>query len=220
MNLDTTQTDLTIHVDRGEVRRYLGYGRRGYPSEKIEAQIEVCWNRAMTLLQPKGLFRVVSAETLVASQMPNPTPTVGVGLATIGPGLDAAVKAASDNGMLLEAVLLDAIGSAAAEAAAEALDALVCAEASRKGLFGARRISPGYGKWNVTAQSVLLGLLGPEQIGVRLTSGLMMIPRKSVSFAVCFLDEPKKGKWLHQRCRECGHKTCLYRAEPTPGNAN
>ena len=220
MNLGTTQADLTIRVDRSEVRRYLGYGRKGHPTEKIAGQLDACWHRAMPLLEPKGLFRIVKGEALEGAQMPKPTDLVGVGLATIGPGLEDAVNAASDSGSLLDAVLLDAIGSAAAEAAAEALDALVCAEASKQGLFGARRISPGYGKWDVKAQPVLLGLLDPDRIGVRLTSGLMMIPRKSVSFAVCFLDEPKKGKWVHQRCRECGHETCLYRAEPGPGNAN
>jgi hypothetical protein len=171
------------------------------------------WDEALGLLRPRGEYRVVSGAQAEAAGMPRPAHQVGVGLCTIGKGLEEESLRRSSHGAPLDALILDAVGSAAAEAAAAALNSELCAEAGRAGLFASPRVSPGYGKWDVTGQKVLFALLPAEKLGVRLTEGLMMVPRKSVSFAVNFLKVRPHGYGCRSRCARCGLKNCPYSGE-------
>jgi cobalamin-dependent methionine synthase I len=115
----------------------------------------------------------------------------------------------SEAGDPLGALILDAFGSAAAEEAAEMLHARVCAAVQHENLKAARRVSPGYGKWNVVRQADLLAHLPIEEVGIRLTQSSMMIPRKSVSFAVVL--EPPGRVSTRGRCAVCDLTDCRYR---------
>ena len=66
-----------------------------------------------------------------------PRREVGLGICTIGPELERRGQALSEEGQVLEALIFDAFGSAAAEAAADALNTLLCAEARAEGPAGA-----------------------------------------------------------------------------------
>ena len=46
------------------------------------------------------------------------------------------------------------------------------------------RISPGYGRWPLSAQKALFARLPHETLGVSLNPSMMMTPRKSISFAL------------------------------------
>ena len=83
------------------------------------------------------------------------------------------------------------------------------------GLKAARRVSPGYGRWNVARQADLLAYLPIEEVGVRLTDSSMMIPRKSVSFAVMLVDPQDKTPRI--RCAACDLTDCRYRREEEQG---
>jgi cobalamin-dependent methionine synthase I len=122
-----------------------------------------------------------------------------------------------DRNRLLDALLLDAIGSAAAEAAADALNLALCEVAGARGLFAAPRVSPGYGAWDVRFQVKLLALLPAAELGVTLTTGQMMVPRKSVSFAVSFEQEARQGHSPGSRCERCGLERCRHRIAPMRG---
>ena len=79
------------------------------------------------------------------------------------------------------ALILDAIGSVAAEELAEITQNQVAEEAAREGLSATRRFSPGYGDWNISGQGDFLRWLGAENIGIKLTAKFQMIPEKSIS---------------------------------------
>ena len=203
--------ELSIDVPRAEVHRYLGYGRSRGPEGRIARQLDDLWEPALDLLAPVGAWCLASGADASDAGMPDPSAEVGVGLVTVGPALEQEADRRNDAGDLLDALLLDAIGSAAAEAAADALDRLVCTAAADRGRFTGRRISPGYGKWDVRGQRALLGLLPAGDLGVHLTEGMMMVPRKSVSFAVRLLSErPRKGEGK-LRCAGCDLAGCAYR---------
>jgi len=225
-------SDLTITVERGEVLRLLGY-RRAEQSEqrngrrRSEACLDSLWNDALALVQARGAWRVVDAAAAGAAGMPEPAaesapepgfepgprpaPLVGIGVCTIGPRLETESAARAAAGSLLEALVLDAIGSAAAEAAADEVNLALCADAHSRGLFAAARVSPGYGSWEMAAQERLLALLPYEVLGIALTSGQMMMPRKSVSFAARFTTEPAPGS--ARPCARCGLIRCRHRKE-------
>jgi len=100
---------------------------------------------------------------------------------TIGHDLDAKVAELSQSGDMTRAFLLNAYGSEAAEALMESLNREITRQVESRGMTTTKRYSPGYGDWPVTAQRDLLGHLGAERIGIRLTESCLMIPEKSVS---------------------------------------
>jgi cobalamin-dependent methionine synthase I len=131
---------------------------------------------------------------------------------TIGPALEAEVTRLSGEGEMLKAVVLDAIGSVAAEAAAACVEARIAAEAAREGLKISCRASPGYGDWDVREQASIFRLLPAERIGVRLSETFMMSPRKSVSFAVHVAAEPDRLR-SENSCENCDRMDCRYRLD-------
>jgi cobalamin-dependent methionine synthase I len=93
------------------------------------------------------------------------------------------------------------------------LEQHLCAAALSDGYYAHRRISPGYGRWNVRHQADLLALLAAQTLEVRLTGAMMMIPRKSVSFVVRFSREPAPLSAARRRCAHCDREECEYRVE-------
>jgi hypothetical protein len=205
---------LEIDVSREEVLRYLGAsGGDGRPSRGAP-RLDELWAEAVALLDPRGAWTLVDRATAAGIGMPGPGGQVAVGVCTIGPALEDASAERAGRGRLLDALVLDAIGSAAAEAAADALNLLVCEAAAALGRETAPRVSPGYCGWETVCQARLLALLPVAELGVRLTSGSMMVPRKSVSFAVSLTTPGKPRAHSVDRCARCGLLHCRHRVAP------
>lgn len=205
--------ELQLEVPRRQVLRYLGYPRGRHPSPQVAATLARLWPQAEALLAPRGAHRMVAAADVEPAAMPGATALVGVGLATIGDALEAEGRRHAERGDALEALVLDAFGSAAAEATADAVNQQVCHAARELQLWARTRISPGYGRWHVMHQAALLALLPTQELCVQLTAGGMMVPRKSVSFAVR-LDPAASATTADDegpRCRRCGRAACIYR---------
>jgi len=203
--------DLSVAIPRREVLRYLGYPRSKGPSERVLQRLEALEKLAAELVRGRGAFAFANRSDAEAVGMPNPSERVAFGVCTIGPALEQEEARLSDAGDPLGALILDAFGSAAAEEAAEMLHARVCAAVQNENLKAARRVSPGYGKWNVVRQADLLANLPTGEVGIRLTEASMMIPRKSVSFAVVL--EPPGRATTRGRCAVCDLADCRYRRE-------
>lgn len=208
--------DLEIRVDPAEVRRYLGYPRKQRPRPQVERRFDALWEEAHALARPRGVCRVVDGERLAAIGMPRSTARVAVAVCTLSGALEDESRRRGERGELLDAMILDAFGSAAAEAAADALNGEICVWAHGEGLHPAPRVSPGYGAWRVEAQAELLGLLPAASLGVRLTPALMLVPHKSVSFAVRFPEKRPSAVSRAQKCKHCGLLDCPYREAICP----
>ena len=202
---------LRAEVALQEALRYLGYPE-GHPRAlAAAARLDTEWDAALALVQPVGAFALVSGSAAAAAGMPAPAARVAVGVCTIGPALETEGARRAATGDLLSALLLDAIGSAAAEAAADALNLVVCHAALAVGLRAAPRVSPGYGAWDTAAQRDLLALLPIAELGIVLTAGGMMMPRKSVSFATSLLEPGAVAQGRGSPCRHCGLERCRHR---------
>jgi hypothetical protein len=206
--------DLDVDVTSEEVYRYLGYRKGSRRSRRAENLLSEMWEGALALLHARGAYRVVDRAEATAAGMPEPGRDVGVAVCTIGPELEQVSAECVAQGRLLDALLLDAIGSAAADAAADSLNLALCTVADDGGWYAAPRVSPGYGDWDVAFQHKLLALLPGAELGISLTSGQMMVPRKSVSFAVAFDDHPPKGHRPGAACERCGLERCRHRMAP------
>jgi hypothetical protein len=209
--------ELEVEVTPGEVYRYLGYGSNSRRSRRAETLLDEMWEGALALLHPRGAYRIVDRAAATAAGMPDAGGEVGVAVCTVGGELEEVSAACVVQGRLLDALLLDAVGSAAADAAADSLNLALCTVAREEGWYTAPRVSPGYGQWDVAFQSRLLALLPAAALGISLTPGQMMVPRKSVSFAVCFADRPPAEHRPGAACERCGLERCRHRIAPFRG---
>lgn len=211
MNRSDAVIDLRVAVSRDEAVRYLGYPQGRAASQRAALRLDALWSVALALLAPRGALRLVDRSRAAAVGMPDPGETVAVAVCTIGPAVEEEEARLAAAGELLDALVLDAIGSAAAEAAADALNLEICALARERGLGAAPRVSPGYGSWATACQPALLELLPIEDLGIALTSGAMMTPRKSVSFAVALAVDGAEDEPGGSRCARCGLADCRHR---------
>lgn len=83
-----------------------------------------------------------------------------------------------------EALIYDAVASAAAENLAEQLDSLIISGIIRKGFFPTARFSPGYGDWDLTWQKALVESVQGADIGLEVTPYFMLEPVKSITAAI------------------------------------
>ncbi|MEW6338313.1 MAG: vitamin B12 dependent-methionine synthase activation domain-containing protein [Acidobacteriota bacterium] len=208
--------DLETDLRLDEVRRFLGYPRGREGSSRVEDRLFALWDQALELIAGRGACTLVGREDALRAGVPAPADSVGVAVCTIGPALEGASARLAAGGELLDALVFDAIGSAAAEACADALNLELCRLAEARGVAAAARVSPGYGDWDTTCQAALLALLPIEAVGVRLTSGGMMAPRKSVSFAVNLVAPGDALPASGSRCRRCGLPRCRHRDDAGP----
>jgi len=89
----------------------------------------------------------------------------------------------------------------------------ICHQATKLGLNHSYRFSPGYGKWGLEAQDYIFDLLPADSIEVSLTPSMMMMPRKSISFAVKLSTAYYKDK-NKIPCESCNMThNCRYRKE-------
>jgi hypothetical protein len=83
------------------------------------------------------------------------------------------------------AMALDGLGNAAVEKFAQQVCARIGEQAQVEGLTTSAPLSPGEPDWPVeVGQPQVFALLDPSRIGITLTSGGMMVPKKSISFVV------------------------------------
>ena len=111
---------------------------------------------------------------------------------------------------MTRALLLDAAGSAAAEEAADRLGAVIAGDSSRDDPRVTCRLSPGFGRWTLDNQPSLFGLLPHTDLGVHLEPSMMMVPRKSISFAMWLGARERPAAGL-TGCDSCTLQHCRYR---------
>ncbi len=125
---------------------------------------------------------------------------------TIGAELEM-FTAAQEN--LVLALALDGLGNAAVEAVAQQVCGRLAERAQARGLETNTPLSPGEPEWPVeVGQPQIFALLDPSRAGITLTSGGMMIPKKSISFVVGI--GPKMART--DLCELCSlRERCSYR---------
>lgn len=209
---------LPVAVERDEVLHFLGYPEGQKPFGRIAGLLSETLREARRLVRPRGVFELLP--TTRASELGlealDATRLVA-GLVTIGDGIESRSTELLRAGAVTEALLLDAAGSAAAEEAADRLGALIAGDSHEKSsgeLSRAShlscRISPGYGKWPITAQRALFDLLPHKALGVELMPTMLMVPRKSISFAMWLGADERPITGL-SGCARCELEDCRYR---------
>jgi hypothetical protein len=203
-----------ISVKRDEIARCLGYGRNQVPSRVVNA-LQEAEKTAPALIETACAYRMMTSDEYFHSHYVCHIGALVVCLVTIGPGLEELVDKYKDAGDLSQAVILDSYGSAAAEATADAAEEFVRAKVGESGLKCSPRFSPGYGGWNVAEQKWIFAAVEGSALGVRLTEGCMLVPRKSITFAMTIGDQPVDMRDA-EVCEYCGMVNCRFKHQDNP----
>ncbi len=220
---------LPVRIDRDEVLRFQGY-KRGVdlPSAEVVTLFDEALALGERLIEPRVVYRAVpvsrqTPDTIEAGGLTlhipeigrlwGPLAAVGAGIGTVGDAIEERVRALFDAREFPLAVMLDSVGSAAAESLAEYANDLLCQAALSDGLRVTNRISPGYAGWDTAEQRELFRLCPGEPIGVALNPSCFMTPVKTISFLVGVGPEARVDHYFTQ-CRRCWMRDCAYRRAP------
>ncbi len=221
--------DLPLRIDRDEVLRFQGY-KKGVdlPSAEVIGLFEDALALGERLVAPRLVYRAepvtrqgpdiieAAGETLHIPEIGRlwgRLDAVGAGICTVGETIEERVRTLFDAREFPLAVMLDSVGSAAAESLAEYANDLLCQAALSQGLKVTNRISPGYAGWDTAEQSKLFRLCPGAPIGITLNSACFMMPAKSISFLVGIGPEARVDHYFTQ-CRRCWMRDCAYRRAP------
>lgn len=145
--------------------------------------------------------------SLVTSHLAGAQRIVGV-LCTIGEELEVKTNELFATDPLL-ALALDGLGNAAVEILGQQVCRRISEKAEAAGLTASTPISPGDTGWPVEiGQPQLFSLVKADRAGIRITTGGMMIPKKSISFVIGIGPDMARV----EPCEVCNLKeSCRYR---------
>jgi hypothetical protein len=199
-----------IEIQRDRTYRLLGMHRkRREPLESVRCNFDREYAAARGLVEARAVS-IASRSGIRGSSFFDAKEPITLVVCTIGGALEGRVAELTGEGRVTQAMLLDAIGSAAVEEVADRSNRRICDEALRAGLDPGPRVSPGYGAWKIEDQAWIFRELAPREIGITLNESCMMIPRKSISYAVPLTGGAERPRG---RCARCGLENCAYRAE-------
>lgn len=111
---------------------------------------------------------------------------------TIGSFVEEEMERFVKENKSLEQLILDAVGSECAEEAAQYVSNIIDSEIKKNNYIPTKRFSPGYGDLDLEVQKYFFKKLRLEEIGIKLSDSLLMIPQKSVT---AFIGWGKRDKY-------------------------
>ena len=108
---------------------------------------------------------------------------------------------------------MDAAATAAVEQLADGMEKAISPKMAAQGFLLKWRFSPGYGDWPLEQQPELIRLAKAEQIGVKLTTSMMLTPRKSITALIGLYRKQENSTAEHspKGCAACTQKNCPSR---------
>lgn len=208
-------------IDLARAARY--FGARGMPDEGTLALLERCAPPLLAAAMPRAVWLAADAAELaragllegedVMRHLAGCTHALLLAV-TLGPGVDAQIRRAGV-GDIAAGAAADALGSALAEQAADAAEALLRSRVSAAGGYLTGRYSPGYGDWPISVQPKLARVLDTaRRAGLCVTDTNLMTPRKSITALLGAGDHPVRG--YRAGCAHCALQgRCEYRKRGT-----
>ncbi len=214
---------IDIDIDRRSVCRYLGYTVDVDPSARISSLLDEYIEKTQHLIKPSYSYLIKDIEKVEGSRsfikgpivfeseaiarMLERCEKIAVFILTIGSRLEETVGQLADNNLIVEAYVLDAIGSSAADSLADLVQDKTRDEARDHGLCISRRFSPGYCDWDISQQEMVFPALNGDSSGVFLSEEFMMTPQKSISgiIGIGLCDSGVDG---YNPCKTCSKRNC------------
>jgi cobalamin-dependent methionine synthase I len=195
--MEAIRTAQIINIDTRQILNQIGYEADYEPSARIKSLVDDYIENYHNLVEStySYTFRNIESvdgdrvylsdsvilESKVISSLCKKCNKLAIFILTIGSHLEEMVDYLSENGLVVQATVLDAIGSGAAEQMAGLMEDRIRNVTMMHDQRISRRFSPGYCDWNVNQQEMIFKILNDDTAGVSLTDECLMIPRKSVS---------------------------------------
>lgn len=215
-----------IDIDKQQVLHNIGYGTDCKPSARIASLLNEYVENAYYLIDPSysGVIRDIKSvqgsrvviedsitfQSEVIARLLEQCHKAAIFLVTIGNHLEEMVCHLAENGLILQATVLDAIGSVAVEKVTDFVQGRVGEIARAQGLCISQRSSPGYCDWDIGQQEMVFRAVDGNSAGIRLTEGCLMVPRKSVS-GIIGIGLPNKNVEHYNPCKACDKHDCQGR---------
>ena len=206
-----------------QIYPYLGYPRGTAPGSQIAEHVERLVEESLSCLEPRGTFSIYPVRNQKArslrvgdltihgniGEFMEHADRVAVFVVTVGEGISKRAISARQGGDAFAASVVDALGSWAAEAAADALMERIHRHLREQEAL-TLRYSPGYCGMEMSEQRQLFRLVRADSVGVRLLPSLLMQPLKSVSGLVGL--GPREAISSYQSaCDRCQQVGCHMR---------
>ncbi|UCD08853.1 MAG: hypothetical protein JSU79_10935 [Dehalococcoidales bacterium] len=221
--MEAIKTAQIINIDSKKILSQIGYENDYEPSARIKSLVDEYIENYHNLVEStySYTFRNIESiegdrvylsdsiflESKVISSLFKRCDKLAVFIMTIGSHLEEMVDYLSENGLVLQATVLDAIGSGAAEQMAGLIEERIQNVAEMRDQVISRRFSPGYCDWNVNQQEMIFKILNDDTAGVSLTDESLMIPRKSVS-GIIGIGDKNSGVEDYNPCFTCINEDC------------
>ena len=215
-----------LKIDAAETRRYAGMRNT---AEFDDEMIESICEEARLLLTVKGIWQIYDYDCEKNLVLSSPKFKIegesiekhlqgcekAVCMAvTVGDRIEQEVTAEFKKGGYVCSMILDAAATCAVEQAADAMEKVIEQEVTKDGYKMRWRYSPGYGDWSLTEQKNFFKITDAQEIGMRLSPMLMLMPRKSIT-AVIGLKKitADKNDSTHDKesCENCDKEDCFAR---------
>ena len=219
-------TNNRIDINRQQVLHNIGYGTNCKLSARIASLIDEYVENAYHLIDPsyscviRNIKLVQGSRVVIEGSIAFRSEVIArlleqchkaaVFLVTIGNHLEETAYRLAEDGLILQATVLDAIGSVAVERVADFVQGRIGEIANDQGLVISQRFSPGYCDWEIGQPKMVFWAVNSASIGIRLTERCLMIPRKSISGIIGI--GPSDGNVEHYNpCNTCDKHDCQGR---------
>ncbi len=223
MFITNDRVDVDIEIDKKQVCRYIGYDDDQNMSVRISSLIDDYSEHAHSLINPSFSYLIKDVEwargsisliegsiifkSRIITKLLERCTQVAIFLVTIGKYLEETSFQLARDGLILQATILDAIGSDAVEGVVGFAQDKIKEIVKAQGYVTSRRFSPGYCDWNIGQQRMLFYALTGNTIGVRLTGECLMIPQKSIS-GIIGIGPAKANVENYNPCKTCRKQNC------------
>ena len=223
MFITDNKVDVDIEIDKKQVCHYIGYEDDQNVSVRISSIIDDYAEHAHSLINPlfsyvikdvewaRGSISLIEGSIIfksrIVTRLLERCTQVAIFLVTIGKYLEETSFQLARDGLILQATVLDAIGSNAVEKVAGFAQARIKEIVKAEGRVTSRRFSPGYCDWNIGQQRMLFYALTGNTMGVRLTGECLMIPQKSIS-GIIGIGPLNANVENYNPCKTCKKQNC------------
>lgn len=221
-----TSRSIDIDIDRRRVWTNIGYCAECEPPARMSCLVDEYIENAHQLIEPSHSYVIKNVDSVhgsvaiiddsivfeseVIARLLERCCMVAVFLVTIGRHLEETVGRLAEDGLILQASVLDSIGSEAVERVADYVQDMSREMARADGFVISNRFSPGYCDWDVSQQKMVFRAVDADSIGVHLTEQCLMMPRKSISGIIGM--GPSQGNVeSYNPCITCDEDDCLGR---------
>ena len=202
-----------VQVSLENVLAQLGYPEGARLSPGLLEKLKIQMTQTLQLIEPKGAYLRLEGEKKKGFELFSGAQGIVLALVTIGEAVERTAGQLIKTDQGAAALIVDAIGTVAAEQAADFLERRIRRDFTNSAWMVSRRYAPGYCGWKMEAQREIFSHF-PDTLGIKLTNSCLMIPEKSLSFA-CLLSRSGDFSMIKVRdCRLCRQEACSYRSEP------